>query len=96
MSIANARKFILTVLTDRDLYERINNSASVKAVQTLLADEGMEFNYADFDEAYFSVLTQCGNEEEARLVKEIRLWWDCLGQALEHETSRQTDTDSRG
>jgi len=82
MSLAGARKFIQQALWDRDLIERVNSAPDEASLADLLASLDMQFNYAEFEEACNHLLTQCQRYEQAATIEEIKLWWQCLGNAL--------------
>ena len=82
MTIAAAQKFIQQAVNDSGLIQRINAAPNEEGVREILAELGMEFNLEEFEMAYYNVLTWCQTHEQAEAVKEVKLWWDCLGQTF--------------
>jgi len=83
MTIGNALAFIKRSLSDTDLRDRLNGASSKEEFDRVLADEFLNFSTHDFDEACNHKLTQCQEADEAEQLKELKLWWDLLGQILE-------------
>ncbi len=82
MTIAAARKFIQQALWDHDWVRRVNSAPDLAALEQMLTELDMCFNYQEFEEACNHLLTQCQTHEQGQVIKEIRLWWQCLGNAL--------------
>ena len=82
MTMAAAQKFIQRALRDPDLVRQVNRAPDNAALVQLLAEQGLSFNYDEFDEASRHLLTECQTHEQAQVIEEIKLWWRCLGQAL--------------
>lgn len=82
MSLDAAQKFIVTAAADQTLVQTINEAGDDVAIRQILAENGFEFNYEEFEKAYFNVLTWCQTVEQASAVKEVKQWWDCLGGFL--------------
>ena len=76
MSIANAKKFVRTAMTDKTVRDAVNSASNFEEVQSTLAERNLEFTYPEFDEAYHNLLTQCQEEEQADQLKEFKMWWD--------------------
>ena len=83
MTIGDALAFIKRSLSDSELRKRLNGAESKAELQQILAEELISFDPNEFDEAYNHKLTECQEEEEADQLKELKLWWDLLGQVLE-------------
>jgi hypothetical protein len=86
MTIGNALTFIKRSLNDSVLRERLNGASSKKELGRVLAEEFISFSAHDFDEAYNHKLTECQENDEAEQLKELKLWWDLLGQILDPRT----------
>ncbi len=82
MTTAGAQKFIQQTLWDRDLVCQVNGASDREALAPLLVERDMSFNYEEFEESCNHLLTQCQTHEQAETIKEIKLWWDCLGCAM--------------
>lgn len=83
MTLAAAQQFIQRAVNDRELVQRINKAADNESVRHVLSELGLDFNYVEFEQAYFNVLTWCQTYDQAEAVKEVKLWWDYLGYCLE-------------
>jgi len=83
MTIGNALSFIKRSLNDADLRERLNGAENKEELDRILAEEDISFSDRDFDNAYNHSLTECQEVDEAGQLKELKLWWDLLGQILE-------------
>lgn len=79
MTLPAAQQFIQRAVNDPELVERINSAPDSASVLQILSDLEMDFNYEEFERAYYNVLTWCQTHQQADAVKEIKLWWDCLG-----------------
>jgi hypothetical protein len=80
--MAAAEKFIRRALWDHDLVRQVNAAPDSAAVAQLLAELDLSFNCEEFEESCRHLLTQCQTYEQAAPIEEIKLWWHCLGQAL--------------
>lgn len=83
MTICNALSFIKRCLNDADLRGRLNGAVSRDDLDLILANEFLTFSASDFNEAYNHKLTECQEAEEAEQLKELKLWWELLGQILD-------------
>ncbi len=83
MTIGNALAFIKRSLTDSVLRDRLNGASDKEEFDRVLAEELLNFSAHDFDEAFYRKLTECQAVDEAEQLKELKLWWDLLGQILE-------------
>jgi D-lyxose ketol-isomerase len=79
MTVSSAQQFIQHTVIDPSLVQRINAASDKTEIEEILREIKYEFNYEQFDKAYFNVLTWCQTHEQAQAVKEVKLWWDCLG-----------------
>ena len=82
MTLAAAQHFIQQSINDPTLVRQINAAADSASVRQILSELEMDFNYEEFEQAYYNVLTWCHTHQQADAVKEIKLWWDCLGISL--------------
>lgn len=82
MTVAAAQKFIRRIQAEEDLVSQINSAPNEPAVQHLLSDLELQFNYDQFEQAYHLALTQCQTQEHAEHIKDIKLWWDYLGYSF--------------
>ena len=86
MTIGNALTFIKRSLNDSDLRTRLNGAVNKEELNRILAEEYISFSAHDLDNAYNHRLTECQETDEAEQLKELKLWWDLLGQLLDpHE-----------
>jgi hypothetical protein len=83
MTIGNALSFIKRSFNDADLRERLNGAVNKEELSRILAEEYITFSDHDFDNAFNHRLTECQEIDEAEQLKELKLWWDLLGQILE-------------
>ena len=83
MTIGNALSFIKRSLKDADLRARLNGAGNKEDLNKILAEEYLSFSDHDLENAYNHTLTQCQETDEAEQIKELKLWWDLLGQILE-------------
>ena len=79
MTLAAAQAFIQRAVSDHDMVDRIQTATDDHEVRQILIEMGFEFNHEEFEQAYYNVLTWCQTESQADHVKEIKLWWDCMG-----------------
>lgn len=82
MTITAAQKFIQQALWDRDLVRQANGAPDRATLARMLGERDMAFSYEEFEDSCNHLLTQCQTQEQAETVKEIKLWWDCLGCAM--------------
>lgn len=82
MTIDAAQQFIQQAVNDPELVSRINSAPDNTAILNILSEKEMVFDYEQFEKAYYNVLTWCQNHAQANAVKEIKLWWDCLGYCM--------------
>lgn len=82
MTLAAARQFIQRAVTDRAFVQQVNAAPNSEAVQEILSQQSLAFNYEEFVRAYFNLLTCCQTIEQAKAAKEVKLWWDCLKYTL--------------
>ena len=82
MTLDAAQQFIQRAVNDRDLVEQINSASDAQQVQQILSKLNLHFNYEEFEQAYWNVLTWCQTYQQAEAVKEIKLWWDFLSAAF--------------
>lgn len=86
MTIAAAESFIRRAVSGPELVQRINTATDRAAVNEIFSEFDISFTQEEFEQAYFNLLTCCQIIEQAKAVKEVKLWWDCLGYALDqHE-----------
>ena len=83
MTISNALAFIKRSLNDSALRDRLNGASDKEEFDRVLAEELLNFSAGEFDEAFNHKLTECQAVDEAEQLKELKLWWDLLGQILE-------------
>ena len=83
MTIGDALAFIKRSLSDSALRSKLNGAESKSEIEKILADELLSFNSNEFEDAYNHKLTECQEEEDADQLKELKLWWDILGQVIE-------------
>ncbi len=83
MTIGDALAFIKRSLSDASLRAKLNGAGSKEELEKILAEELLSFNPDEFDDAFNHKLTECQEEEDADQLKELKLWWDLLGQVLE-------------
>lgn len=83
MTMAAAQNFVKQVLWNHDLVDRVNAAPDQAALTELLAEQGLSFNYDEFEAACRYWLTQSQTHEQAQAIEEIKLWWHCLGHALQ-------------
>ena len=76
MSIGNAKTFIKSAMGDKALRDAINAASSNEELESILKERKIPFSYAEFDEAYHNMLTECQFEEQADQLKEFKMWWD--------------------
>ncbi len=88
MTIGNALAFIKRSLNDSILRDRLNGASDKEEFDRVLAEEYLNFSSHEFDEAFNHKLTECQEEEEAEQLKELKLWWDLLGQIYEPSACR--------
>ena len=84
MTLDAAQKFIVAAVQEPELVERINLAADSEGVKRILAENDFEFNYEEFEKAYFNVLTWCQNIDQANAVEQVKAWWDFLGSCLDN------------
>jgi hypothetical protein len=90
MSVVVARRFIQRALADEAFVAALNDVSTREEVQALLAREGLVFSYGHFDEAFYTLLTQCQHVGQAEMLQEIKRWWDFLeGHFAQQHGSRE-------
>ncbi len=78
MSLNNAIKFIDEARRNSDLRTKLNTAADNATREEILHELDLVFNYAEFEDAYNSMLANCQFEEQADDLKNFKLWWDFL------------------
>lgn len=76
MSLDNAKKFMSNAMKDKQLRDGVNSASTAEEVDAFLESKNLSFTYSEFDEVYNNLLTQCQSEEDANMLKELRMWWD--------------------
>ena len=76
MSSGNARTFIKSAMSDKTLRAAVNAASSSDELDIILKHHKIPFTYAEFDDAYHNLLTECQFEEQAEELKEFKMWWD--------------------
>ncbi len=78
MSINDARRFLKTITTDNELRDKLNKTNSHSEIITILQCASYDFSGEEINDAYRNLLISCQSEEQANMVKELKLWWDTL------------------
>lgn len=84
MTVAAAESFIRRAISDHALVQRINASSDKAAINEIFLQLQLNFDPEEFEQGYFKLLTHCRIIEQAEAVREVKLWWDCLGYTLEN------------
>ena len=72
----NAMKFA------RTMWDKPGDKYTKEEIDYILEGEAMSFSAHEFEDAYNHRLTECQTSEEAETLKELKLWWDLLGQII--------------
>ena len=87
MTVHNAMVFIEKGLNDTSLRQRLNSASSRKEIQDVLADDQMIFADNEFDDAFYTLLTQCQTAEKADQLREFKMWWNFLYQMVDPQST---------
>ena len=71
MSIQNAIRFIKKVQADKSFREGLFQIATVNEFRVFLTENNLEYDEAEFEEAYHHLLVQCQFEEEADRLRDV-------------------------
>ena len=80
MSLQNAINFIKQAKKDDQLRTALNTAADNTEREEILKKYDLQFNYAEFEDAFNSMLASCQFEEQAADLQNCKLWWDFLLQ----------------
>ncbi len=78
MSLDNVRKLYRRLAADPALRDRLYAADGPAGRDAVLAEEGLSFTDAEFDEMVNVLHVQCQTREEAERFFEFRNWWDFL------------------
>lgn len=81
MTMDGAVKFINRARADEKLRKKLNIANDNSERKAILTEEGLNFNFAEFEDAFNSMHGNCQTADEAMDLKEIKLWWDFLLQS---------------
>ena len=81
MSLQNAINFINQARRDDQLRTALNTAASNTEREEILKEYNLQFNYAEFEDAFNSMHGNCQFEEQAADLQNFKLWWDFLLQS---------------
>lgn len=89
MTIASAKTFIRTGMTDHELRRQLNQTADIKGLKKVLSEKEYSFSVHEFEEAFNTILFQCQFEEDAQRLSEFKLWWDFLVITIEQQSRKK-------
>ncbi len=78
MTMQAAINFIKRARIDDELRTELNLAENNTIREEILVKHNLSFNYAEFEDAYNSMLAACQYEDAAMDLKEFKLWWDYL------------------
>jgi hypothetical protein len=74
----DAIRFIIDVSKDPVFRKELNKASTEDQLFEIVKGKNYDFNYFEIDDAARSILLKCQSEQQAMVVKEIKLWWDFL------------------
>jgi len=74
MAIQKAIDFFKDAAVDQSLRDSVNHQESAE-IMPYLEKNGYKFTLEEFEEAFNSMLVKCQTEEQADLLKELKLWF---------------------
>lgn len=78
MSINDARRFLKSTAADKELRDKLNRTNSHSEIIKILQDISYDFSVEEMNDAYRNLLISCQSDEQANMLKELKLWWDTL------------------
>ena len=88
MTIQNALEFIRRGQQDKALRRRLVKTDGKDALEAALAEEGLGFTQAEFEEAYSLSLFKCQEYGEAEALMAFRMWWNLLVRSGDQKLGR--------
>ncbi len=79
--ISDARNFINQAMEDKDLRGKLVRADTNDQRELILVEEGFDFSFAEFDEAYHSELASSQTPQRADDLAQLRVWWEMLLQS---------------
>ena len=80
MPVNDAKKFIHSIPENHELRSMLNRCKSSDEIQTLLGENGFEFNSDEFVEAWSKEVADSQTKERHDEFNELRMWWELLNR----------------